>query len=65
MAFLFRNIVRLLSYSGRFPQVGVKYLPAKYVFSSVSCSQVLPRFKPAMQNCANRLKIPYKHPKLS
>jgi len=32
MAFLFRNIVRFLSYSGRFPQVGAKLLALKNIF---------------------------------
>ena len=64
MAFLFRNIVRFLSYSGRFPQVGAKYLPTKICFSAILLSQALTRFKPTMQNSANRLEFPQSQSKL-
>ena len=62
MAFLFRNIVRFLSYSGRFPQVGAKHLPANYV--SLPCSLLKPRpgTNPPLKTAYNASKTPANTP---
>jgi len=62
MAFLFRNIVRFLSYSGRFPQVGAKYLPTNYIFLPFPSHKPVPGSNPPCKTAPIVSEMPANSP---